>query len=152
MSAGADRKANAQGPVRGSCGLLELLQRGVALEALGESGSSLGAKAVARDTASMGAEAGAEACQRALTNANARAAAHFRLVICVSLSMEASAEAPSTPMSLPPILQARDRMGTVREDACQWALTERQARGGGALERGHSAPLERLAQLGEALG
>ncbi len=51
---GADRKANAQGPVRGSCGLLQLLQRGVALEALGKSGSSLGAKKVGRDTASEG--------------------------------------------------------------------------------------------------
>jgi len=53
--------------VRGPGGLLELLQRGVALEALGESGSSLGAKAVSRDTACMGAEAEAEACQGALT-------------------------------------------------------------------------------------
>ena len=64
VSTGADRKANAQGPVRGSCGLLELLQRGVALKALGESGSSLGAKKVGRDTASTGAEAGAEAMLR----------------------------------------------------------------------------------------
>ena len=61
---GTDRKANALGPVRGSCGLLELLQRGVALKALGESGSSLGAKKVGRDTASTGAEAGAEAMLR----------------------------------------------------------------------------------------
>ena len=64
---GADRKANAQGLVRGSCGLLELLQRGVALEALGESDSTLGAEVVGRDTAHMGAEVGAEACQGALT-------------------------------------------------------------------------------------
>ena len=56
LSAGADRKANAQGPVRGSYGLLKLLQRGVALETLGESESSLGAKVVGRDTASMGAQ------------------------------------------------------------------------------------------------
>ena len=64
---GADRKANAQGPVRGSCGLLELLQRDVALEALGKSESSLRAEAVVAQTASMGAEVGAEACQGALT-------------------------------------------------------------------------------------
>ena len=37
------------------------------------------------------------------------------VVICVSLRMAASAEAPSSPMSLLPILQARGRMGTVRE-------------------------------------
>ena len=37
--------------------------------------------------------------------------------------------------------------------ACQGALTQKQTLwGGGALERGHGAPLERLAQLGDALG
>ena len=61
MSTDIDQKANAQGPVRGSCGLLELLQRGVALQALGESGCSLGTEAVSLQTASMGAEVGAEA-------------------------------------------------------------------------------------------
>jgi hypothetical protein len=39
----------------------------------------------------------------------------------------------------------------VRKQACQWALT-RHSWGGGALERGHGAPLERLAQLGDGLG
>jgi hypothetical protein len=36
---------------------------------------------------------------------------------------------------------------------CQWALIEIRARGGvgGALERSHGAPLEPLAQLGDAL-
>ena len=46
-------------------GLLELLQRRVALEALGESGCSLGAEVIVAQTASMGAETGAEACQGA---------------------------------------------------------------------------------------
>ena len=46
MSAGADRKANIRGLVREAGGLLERLQRGVALETLGESESSLGAEAV----------------------------------------------------------------------------------------------------------
>ena len=37
--------------------------------------------------------------------------------------------------------------------ACQGALTERRTLwGGGALQRGHSAPLEALAQLGDTLG
>ena len=36
---------------------------------------------------------------------------------------------------------------------CQWALTRKQTLlGGGALERGHGASLEPLAQLGYALG
>ena len=40
----------------------------------------------------------------------------------------------------------------VREQACQRALTERRAVwGDDALERGHGAPLERTAQLGDAL-
>jgi hypothetical protein len=41
----------------------------------------------------------------------------------------------------------------VGEQACQRALTGKQTRlGGGALKRGHGAPFERLAQLGDALG
>ena len=41
----------------------------------------------------------------------------------------------------------------VREQECQRALTQKQTLwGGGALERGHGAPLEPLAQLRDALG
>ena len=37
-------------------------------------------------------------------------------------------------------------------EECQWALTRKQTlQGGGALQRGDSAPLEPLAQLGDAL-
>ena len=80
------------------------------------------------------------------------AAAHPRVVICVSLRTAASAEAPLSPMLLYPILQARGGTGMVREKACQWALTERQTLGsGGALQRGHSASLEPLAQRNDAL-
>ena len=44
-------------------------------------------------------------------------------------------------------------VGAVRDQACQWALTEKPTfKGGGALERGHSAPVEPLAQLGDTLG
>ena len=44
-------------------------------------------------------------------------------------------------------------MDKVREQACQRALTRKQTLlGGGALERGHGASLEPLAQLGDALG
>ena len=44
-------------------------------------------------------------------------------------------------------------MDKVREQACQRALTrKRTLLGGGALERGHGASLEPLAQLGDALG
>ena len=40
----------------------------------------------------------------------------------------------------------------VRDQECQRALTERRTLGGrGVLERGHSAPLEPLAQLGDTL-
>ena len=38
-------------------------------------------------------------------------------------------------------------------EGCQWALTQKQTlQGGGALQRGHGAPLEPLAELGDALG
>eukprot|EP00964_Phaeocystis_antarctica_P010283 scaffold5649_cov51-Phaeocystis_antarctica.AAC.1 len=57
-------------------------------------------------------------------------AAHLRLVIFVSLRMAASAVAPLALMLLPPRLRARGKMET----------------------RGHGAPLEPLAQLGDAIG
>ena len=60
MSRGADTKADTLALVRVLSGLLQRLQRGVALESLGESGSSFRAKPVFRETASMGAGAGAE--------------------------------------------------------------------------------------------
>ena len=55
---GADTKAL----IRVLSSLLQRLQRGVALESLGESGSSFRAESVFRETASMGA-VGVEGCQ-----------------------------------------------------------------------------------------
>ena len=55
LVSGADRKANTGGLVRAPSGLLQRLQPRVALEALGESGASLGAESVFLQTASMGA-------------------------------------------------------------------------------------------------
>ena len=78
-------------------GLLQGLQRRVALEALRKSSSSFGAEVVASQAASTGVEAGVEQCERALTR-------------------------------------------------------KQTLLGGGALERSHGAPFERLAQLGDALG
>ena len=60
VSMGADTKANTRELVRAPGGLLERLQRGVALDALSESSSSFGTELVGRETASMGAEVGAE--------------------------------------------------------------------------------------------
>ena len=57
---GADTKANTRELVRAPGGLLERLQRGVALEALGESSSSFGTEVVDSQTASMGAGGGAD--------------------------------------------------------------------------------------------
>ena len=67
VSMGADTKANTREPVRAPGGLLERSQRGVALEALGESSSSFGTEVVDSQTASMGAGGGADECQWALT-------------------------------------------------------------------------------------
>ena len=48
------------------------------------------------------------------TKANSRAAAYLRVVIIVSLRMAASAEAPSAPMLLFPILRGMGSGSTVR--------------------------------------
>ena len=64
------RKRTLGALVREAGGLLQRAQRGVTLQALGESSSSLGTEFVETQTASMGAEAGAEACQWALTRTN----------------------------------------------------------------------------------
>ena len=70
----------------------------------------------------------------------------------VSLRMAASAKAPSAPMPLFPRLRAKGRMGNSERLGVSTALTrKRTLLGGGALERSHSAPLERLAQLGDGL-
>ena len=60
VSMGAAVKANTRELVQAAGGLLERLQRDVALDALSESSSSLGTEPVALQTASTGAEAGAE--------------------------------------------------------------------------------------------
>ena len=101
MSRGADTKANT-----GDCGALErgygaslepLAQLGDALRSVGATALPIeaaeavfGQTAKGRRSVSMGID----------TKANARAAAHSRLVIFVSLRMAASAEAPFAPMLL----------------------------------------------------
>ena len=69
--------------------------------------------------------------------------------IIVSLRMDASAEAPLSPISFHPILQSMGKVGAVSN---QGVDTKSNTRGGGAPERGHGAPLEPLAQLGYAQG
>ena len=49
----------------------------------------------------------------------------MRVVICVSLRTAASAEAPLSPMLLFLRLQSMGEVRAVREQACQWALTQR---------------------------
>ena len=68
MSTGADTKSeHLGGLVREAGGLLQRAQRGVGLQALGESSSSLGTKSIVPETASVGEDAAAEKCQWALT-------------------------------------------------------------------------------------
>ena len=56
------------------------------------------------------------------------------------------------PMKLLPILQARGRMGMVRDEACQWALTQKRTlSGGGALQGGDLRLLEDSSERGGAL-
>ena len=96
---GPDTKANTRELVRAPGGLLERLQRRVALEALGESDSSFVTEAVLLQTASTGEEASSEECQGALTQKRTLGAgAHLSVEIIVSLRTAASAEAPSAPI------------------------------------------------------
>ena len=60
MSRGADRNANTRELVRAAGGLLERLQRRVALEALCNRGSSFRTELVARETAGVGSEVGVQ--------------------------------------------------------------------------------------------
>ena len=51
------------------------------------------------------------------------------------------------------VAQTASMGAEVGAEACQGALTRKQTlQGGGALQRGHGAPLEPLAELGDALG
>ena len=74
------------------------------------------------------------------------------MVICVSLRMTASAEAPSAPMELPAILQARGQDGNgERVGVSMGADTKANTRGGGALELGDSRLFEDGSERGGAL-
>ena len=77
--------------------------------------------------------------------------AHLRLVMFVSLRTAASAEAPLAPMLLPSSLRAKDGMGMMGEEACQWALT-RVFWGGGALDVCDHRLLEDGSERSDALG
>ena len=63
VSTGADTKANTRELVREAGGLLKRLQRGVALEALCNRGSSFGTELVDIETAVVRSEVGGAPCQ-----------------------------------------------------------------------------------------
>ena len=132
-------------PTLGAGGALEFGDHRLLEDGSNRSGS-LGSDVVAFETASEGQDGNSErvgVSMGADTNANTLgAAAHLRSVIFVSLRMAASAVAPLSLMSLAPRLRARG-IGTVRECACQWALTGKQTLGcgGGALQRGQAPAL-----------
>jgi hypothetical protein len=112
LSAGIDTKANAWAAAHSKLVICVSLRMAASAQAP-SSLISLEARLRARGGAGM---MGEQACQGALTQEQTlpRAAAHPRLVICVSLRMAASAEAPSSPMLLPPMpprLRARSGVG-----------------------------------------
>ena len=97
-------EAKAKGrQVRAPGGLLQRLERRVALEALGESSHSFGTEEVYSQTVCTGAKAGAEECQRAPdTEANTGAhAAHLSEVTELPLSPSHSLVMPSVMSSFP---------------------------------------------------
>ena len=65
-----------------------------------------------------------------ISNSMWAAVAHPRVVIFVSLRMAASAEAPSAPMSLRPILRGMSVGHSKRAGVCQRALTQKQTLSG----------------------
>ena len=62
---------------------------------------------------------------------NARAAAHLRLVICVSLRMAASAEVPSSPIQFHRRLQARGGAGMGGRASVSMGTDKKAGRRGG---------------------
>ena len=100
----------------------------------------------------MGGSERAGGCQRALTQKQTLgAAAHLSLVICVSLRMAASAEAPLSPIQFSARLRARGG-GSVRAGVSMGADTKRTLWGGGALEVGDLRLLEDGGERSGALG
>eukprot|EP00964_Phaeocystis_antarctica_P086334 scaffold54666_cov68-Phaeocystis_antarctica.AAC.7 len=99
---GADTKTNTQELVRAPGGLLERLQRGVALEALRERSSCLRAETVERETASTWERRwGLRVSMGIDRKANTRAAAHFSsLSTPFSLMQLAMMMAEATPRCL----------------------------------------------------
>ena len=88
------------------------------LEDGGERGGALVSDRVASETAIDGWSGDGERVGVSMgidRKANTRAVAHFRLVICVSLRMAESAEAPWSPIKLSRRLRARGGVGIVRE-------------------------------------
>ena len=82
----------------------------------GECSGTLLSDPVLRETAERGMERVRTSVSTGIdTKANTRAAAHPRLVICVSLRMAASAEAPLAPMLLFMRLQVRGGAEMVKE-------------------------------------
>mgnify|MGYP006130328813 CR=1 FL=1 len=118
------------------------MQRGVALETHGESESSLGAETVGRDTASTGAEAGAEACQGALTErqtlGSGGALQRRHSASLEPLAQRNDAVSLGNELSIvvvvPTNTVATEPGGSKRSTQCQWALTEGEHSGGGALQ------------------
>ena len=110
---GADTKANTRELVRAPGGPLERSQRGVALQALGESSSSLGTEVVVRETASMGAEVGLRVSMGADTKLGSwferRAAYLSDCSVVLPLRPSARAAPPWGPRSLYGTLRAWER-------------------------------------------
>ena len=109
---GADTKANTRGGGALEGGDLRLLEDG------SECGSALVSDGVVIETAKHGRGWGGErrgVSMGADTKANtSRAVAYSRVVICVSLRMAASAEAPLSSISLSLILHSMGEVGAVR--------------------------------------
>ena len=151
MSTGADTKANAWGGGTLERGNLRLLEDG------SERRGALVFDVVATETAGEWRSEDIEiaVCQGALTQkANSSELVREAGLLERSQRQIAREALRESSSSFGAELVVSQTASTVEAggEACQGALTERRAVwGGDALERGHGAPLERTAQLGDAL-
>ena len=124
MGADSARKRTLWGSSALEMGDHRLLENG------SERGDALDSDVVVSETASKGWGGDSERVSVSMgidRKANTlRVAAPWRSEICVSLRMAASAAAPLSPILFLQRLQSMGGVGAVRDEACQWALTQRQ--------------------------
>jgi hypothetical protein len=150
-----DTKANTRELVRAPGGPLERTQRGVALQALRNRSSSLGAESVVIETASMGAEVGLTVSMGADTKFGGwfelQAAYSSDCSVVLPLRPSARAAPPLGPRLFNERLRAWERVRVLRVSMGADSARKRTLWGSSALETGDHRLLEDGSECGGAL-